>query len=407
MSDNRLAELVTAALEAEFLDEIRFGSGGERPHTWASQWKLCGRAMALDLLHPEDRREVDAGACARMAWGNEFEIGVRTRLERAGRRSDPRFCVEGSQEHFRLHHRDDPSRVVLTGKIDGKIRIERDATPFEIKRGQSYRGCRTVADLLAGRWSASSVYQLLAYLLGMELPEGLLVVDSGDVPTLIPVLLDDHLDEAEAFWAAAETASECKHDGADLPDFSPNPEHCTGCDHRGKSCSPPWHNGEGPYITNDPDLVASIETVIGTKAAAKEHAREWERIKSLCRGKELVLIGSNTVTGKPSARGWKLTVESGPGAAAAPAVVATTPQKDRKSTGDSLPGGEARRAAVVAVEDGDFEKVHDIMEVEEDEIHLEELAHGWVVMKGRQRMTAGYATMMGASEAWQSQSGGP
>lgn len=311
------AAIMTEALEREFVDESDFSPGGERPHSWASQWKACGRAMALDLLHPEDRSGPSPDGCARMAHGKDFEALLRGRLERAGRRSDPRFEVEGAQEHWKIYHRADPGRVVLTGKTDGKIRIsgEGQGIVFEVKRGVSFARCETVDDLLTGRWSAASVYQLLAYLLGLDLQEGLLIIDSGGMPRLIPIRLDDHLELAEDFRSKAEKAAECKHNGEELPSFAENPELCAGCDHRGKSCAPPWDSGEGPWVSGDAALVETVETCLRTREAAKDYGRSWERLKELCRGKELVMIGPYTVTGKAQGNGWKLKIE---GEAAAP-----------------------------------------------------------------------------------------
>lgn len=309
-----VASIVSAALAREFVDEIDWGVGGERTHVWASGYRECARAMALDLLFPEDRGKLSGDSCARMALGKDFEANLRARLERAGRRSDPRFEVEGAQEHWKLYHREHPERVVLTGKTDGKIRIEgaRKGVVFEIKRGDSFKRCRTVDDLLAGRWSAAAVYQALGYLLGVDLAEAVIIIDSGGVPTLIPIRLEDHRDKAEAFLAAAEVASECKHDGRQLPGFAENPELCDGCDHRGKSCAPPWFSGEGPWVSSDPGLVEVVETCLRTREAAREYGRGWERLKTLCRGLKLVLIGGHTITGKACGNGWKLKLEGGP-----------------------------------------------------------------------------------------------
>lgn len=305
------AEIVSAALAAELEAEISWGGGGERTHCWASQWQPCARAMALDLLFPEDSAPPDADGCARMAQGNDFETRWRARLELAGQRASPRFTVEGAQERFRLCHRE-TGDVVLTGKIDGKIRFEdRTRYPFETKRGKSYERCRTIEDLLAGQWSEKAVYQILVYLLGMGERHGLLILDTGGLPVLIEVDLEEHLDKAEAFWAAAERAVECKA-GAPLPDFAENPEWCRSCDHRGRSCAPPWYSGDGPKITAAPDLVAAVEDCLEHKNAADIYRRQWERLKTICRDEELVIIGDYTIAGRPHGRGWKIEIQEAP-----------------------------------------------------------------------------------------------
>lgn len=303
------AAMIAAALERHFVAEKDFGRGGERTHTWASGWQPCGRAMALDLTHPEDR-SIDASGYARMAFGDVYEVAIRTRLETAGANSSPPFTVEAQQEHFVLRGSEGSGiaagKPVITGKIDGKIRFhDGRRLPFECKAGEIAKRIRNLDDMLRSPWASRWVYQHLSYLLGTAEPEGLFVLGTGGLPTLIPIVLDEHLEKAEAFYQSAEQAYRVKHGGEKLPDFSGNPEHCMRCDHRGKSCSPPWYSGEGPWISTDPELETVVETVAKNAAAAAEHVKAKKRVADLCRGKELVLIGKHTLTGRPWGKGWK------------------------------------------------------------------------------------------------------
>lgn len=310
MNVTEACSVIATALERVFIDEKDFGRGGERTHTWASGWRPCDRQMALDLLHPEDTHVLPDGF-ARMAFGNVFEVAVRTRLELAGLRSDPRFTVEGQQEHFTLKGSAGAGaaagQVVATGKIDGKLAFDgvRQRFILECKAGESVKRITSVEEALRSPWASHYVRQLLLYLLGTGEPAGIFAFHSGGLPTLIPVILEDHLDKAEQFYAAAEQAYRVKHGGEELPDFSQNPEHCVRCDHRGKSCSPPWYSGEGPWISTDPELETVVDTVAKNAAAAAEHAKAKKRVADLCRGKELVLIGKHTLTGRPWGKGWK------------------------------------------------------------------------------------------------------
>lgn len=313
MTPEEIVSTVDAALRKVFSDEKSFGRGGERTHTWASGWRPCSRAMALDLLHPEDA-EFDEQSYARMAFGDVFEVAVRTRLEQGGLYPGSRFTVQAQQERFQLRGQagagEAAGQVVITGKIDGKVRFEGGpAVPFECKAGESVKRIHDLEGLLRSPWASRYLYQLLVYLLGTGSPLGLFVLHSGAIPTLIPVLLEEHLDRAEQFLSAAETAWRCKHVGAPLPLFTSNPEHCLRCDHRGKSCAPPWYSGEGPYVSDSEELAEMVETVLEHDEAAKAHASAKKRLGDLCRGKELVLIKEHTLVGRPWGKGWRTEIQ--------------------------------------------------------------------------------------------------
>lgn len=313
MTPADIVATVDAALRKVFSDEKSFGRGGERTHTWASGWRPCSRAMALDLLHPEDA-EFDEQSYARMAFGDVFEVAVRTRLEQGGLYPGSRFTVQAQQERFQLRGQagagEAAGQVVITGKIDGKIRFEGGpSVPFECKAGESVKRIYSLEGLLRSPWASRYLYQLLAYLLGNGEPLGLFVLHSGGIPTLIPVLLEEHLDRAEQFLSAAEAAWRVKHAGAPLPLVSSNPEHCLRCDHRGKSCAPPWYSGEGPYVSTDPELEALVDQMVEHEEAAAKHAEASKRVKDLCRKKPLVLIGRHTLTGRPHGNGWRTEIQ--------------------------------------------------------------------------------------------------
>ena len=304
---------VSTALEKVFTDEKSLGRGGERTHTWASGYRPCLRAMALDLLHPEDA-EFDSQSYARMAFGDVYEVAARTRLEQAGLVSDPRFTIEAQQERFKIKGSQGSGaaagQVVLTGKIDGKLRFDGHggAVPFEIKAGESVKRVRSVEDLLASTWASRYLYQLLAYLYGNGAPVGIFVFHSGGLPTLIPVALEDHLDRMESFLASAEAAYRAKK-GAPLPVHTSNPEHCLRCDHRDKSCAPPWFATEGPFVSDSEELKTVVKDVERHADAAKQHKRAKDRLSTICRGKRLVLIGDRTITGRPWGKGWRTEVQ--------------------------------------------------------------------------------------------------
>lgn len=322
----------------------------ERTYSWASGWRDCARAMALDLLHPEDSTFAE-DSLERMRDGDEYEASAVAHLIRAGRLSDPPFAVEHQQERFILQDRAD--RVVITGKIDGQLRFpslesyERPAAvPFEIKSGVSVQHCQTLDDMLRGHWTRGMVYQMLAYLFGLGLPRGVLILNRPGFPRFIDIELDDRgLEMAERFIQRATLAVDVKQGIDQLPGFTEDQTLCGKCDHRGKSCAPPIDSGEGLAYLGGERFSEAARDMVENAEAAQKHARAKRVLAGATRGNRLVSIGGDFIaTGKwspsttysypddvkakykkvdPEGR-WSMSVERSPGAPAAdpPGLVA-------------------------------------------------------------------------------------
>lgn len=269
------------------------------PNVWASRRRACTRAMALDMLHPEDDDSLTPGTLERFAQGSESESSVMARLGRIGPFCDPPFQVVEQQFRFEVNDRD--GTKLISGKMDGRIRFQNDGAriPVEIKSGRTYDGCRTVEDLDRGVWSRSSVDQLLAYLLGAAEPWGFILVRRfSDLPQFIPVRLEEHLQRAEAFLQQAREAVDARHGRAQLPPFTEQIAECRRCPHFGKSCEPPLDYGAGMRVIADENLVMLAETREKLESAAKDYERADSALKESLRGVELGIMGPFQVTGK-------------------------------------------------------------------------------------------------------------
>jgi len=294
------ANLVTKAWALD-LEDGQFTSA-PRTYVWASGRKSCLRAMALDLLHPEDRPKSAPDALERMRRGNERENSVVSRLLRIGPRSTPYFQVIGTQSRFEIKDRD--GVVLIVGKYDGKLRFEGQRLPvvFEIKSGESVKRIETFDDFDRSTWTRHMPDQLLAYLLAEGLPYGLLILDKPGMPTLIPVTLEDHLDRAEGFLRDARVAIDCKQLLAPLPDFTQDRAECQRCDHYKKSCLPPADFGEGVQIITDEGLIEAAVIRLETERAHRDFELADKRLKAGLRGVENAIIGNVLMNGKWSPR---------------------------------------------------------------------------------------------------------
>jgi hypothetical protein len=310
-----VAASVGAAWSAWTRHQKDRGSSGRRGHVWASGWRPCRRAMALDLMHPEDR-SFSEESLERFYDGDDWEANTTARLIHAGRLCDPPFVVERAQERFEIKSR--RGDVIITGKLDGVVRFPQSSrtVPFECKGGVSVHYIKTLEDFELSPWTRPMPRQLLAYMLAMGLEDGLFVLNRPGKPHFLPVTLreDRCLEMAEEFLQAAEVACDVAAiDGAAMPDYYPLPSECRRCDHRGKSCTPPFDAGQGLVILDDARLVRLAEI----RERHAESAREWRTadkvLKDELHGTELVHLGSAfEVRGKWQRRGddprgaWRL-----------------------------------------------------------------------------------------------------
>ena len=90
-----------------------------RDYVYASARRRCLRRMVLEATHPSYFPEPEIDARARFIRGDQREIDLRQALERVGQLCIPSFTVVGQQE--RVFIRDRAGRVIIRGKIDGKV----------------------------------------------------------------------------------------------------------------------------------------------------------------------------------------------------------------------------------------------------------------------------------------------
>lgn len=246
---------------------------GQRDYVYASGWRACDRAMALDLLYPEDHVFND-GTLERFYTGDDFERSCRIRMTRAGEQATPPFEVEGTQQRFEV--KDRQGRIIIVGKIDGYIHWPsyRLKVPFEVKSGRSVENVNSFADFDLSTWTRPMPRQLLCYMLAMNEAHGLFVLNRPGKPNFLHVALDDQtLEMAEDFLRAAELAVDVRQGKAPMPDFTTNRGECARCDHHGKTCTPPLDYGEGLHLVTDERLIKLAAQVAETHEAAKDHAR--------------------------------------------------------------------------------------------------------------------------------------
>ena len=282
------------------------GSTPYRPvNVYASKRRRCVRAMALDMLHPEDDPFDKPIQFERMKQGNEAESAIVARLHAMGKFCDPAFTVAEQQHRFEVKDRDDT--VLITGKMDGRVRFEDGPRPpFEIKSGKSYENCETIEDLDRSVWARAAVDQLLSYLYA-DLPENypdrepwgfLFIRRQSRLPVAIRIRLLDHLQRVEAFMKDARVAVDARHGRGELPVFTQDRGECRRCPHLGKSCTPPMDFGPGVQVITDPALIDAAGVRERHRDSYKEYQAADKYLKDSLRGTEMAILGPYQVMGK-------------------------------------------------------------------------------------------------------------
>jgi len=298
---------------------------GAVPYVYASRRHSCLRKMALDMLFPGGEG-FTADQLARFARGSERERALSIQLARAGERCKPTFELVGQQTRFEIKDRD--GTILMVGKIEGEMLFHderRFRAVYEIKSGQTFMNCETIEDLDHGRWTGHAVDQLLAYLLDRGREVGFFVIDRHGLPTIIPVILEDHLGRAETFMRDARIAIDAKdevveytngayaidHTRVDgtvnvdadwhelLPDHITRRATCLTCEHLNRHCTPPSVTmGEGVKLVTDTELIHAAERSCEIEETASEFKRLRKDLAVELRGVEHAILGKVELRGK-------------------------------------------------------------------------------------------------------------
>jgi len=268
-------------------------------NVYASKRRECTRQMALDMLHPEDDGDFNNATRERFEQGNEAQANLISRLMRMARFCDPPFQVIEQEHRFVVNDRD--GIQLVTGRMDARLKFtDGPRPPVEIKSGRTYENAETVEDLDNGVWSRGSVDELLSYMLGAEEAWGFIMCRrQGREPSMIPVILEDHLERAEQFLKTARQAVDARHGRADLPAFTENTMLCRKCSHHGKSCTPPGLDfGKGMRVIADPMLIQLAEIREKSYEAHTQFEKADKILKQELRGTEMGVLGPFNLTGK-------------------------------------------------------------------------------------------------------------
>lgn len=280
---NDLARTIGQAVENEVMRrrqrEHRFFE--PRSCAYASGIKPCARQMALSMQMEEPA--VNAESAARMARGRESETFIYRLLEDAGQYSNPRFEVVQGQLPIKIKGRE--GELLISGRLDFRLKFDgmKNMPPVEHKGGMAAQRCFRYEDFARSPWTWSYPRQLLCYLYETNEPFGFMSIDTGGLPRLIPVVLEDHLDDAEEALRLSEEAVAAVKAG-ELPEFHRDRAVCKSCPFFMGACAPPIDYGEGFGIITDERVIENLEIRARTSAAADQYDAADKEVKALLKG---------------------------------------------------------------------------------------------------------------------------
>lgn len=193
----------------------------------------CQREMYHAIVDWQARPDPEPGRQELMHNGNVASKNARLLLEEMGYEI---IETEGPIEPFR----NKAGQIIYTGRIDYILVLDGQRIPLEAKDVESYmfEKLSSYDDLERYPWTRKWRGQILVYLLQKNQPEGAILLHSRGRLKPIPVLLEDHLEDAERALQIGEQVAAAVL-AKTPPPFAKDPTICRGCWAYGRVCQPP------------------------------------------------------------------------------------------------------------------------------------------------------------------------
>lgn len=225
----------------------------------------CAREVYLSITNWQDRPDPEPEGAERMADGKLSAAAARRYLEDLGYEVTD---VETPIEPFR----DKDGRVVFTGQIDFCVVFDGRRIPVEAKETSVFvfDAVDRFEDLDRFWWTRRYKGQILVYLLQRNAPEGIILLTCQGKLKPIPVVLEEHLEDAEAALRLGETVQEAVKAGTPPP-FAKDPTTCRTCWAFGRICQPPISEQGASLIQS-----VEFEQLLKDRADAEAAHRRYE-----------------------------------------------------------------------------------------------------------------------------------
>jgi hypothetical protein len=302
-------DAVIAELEARRERVLSAHAAGRYPRVRpiASDLSECDRYALLTIVGWAWKPAFGTEAAARMEQGRQTEEEVLRQLSHEG------WKVVEQQAPFEIKGRGAlAGRVILSGRIDGKLLVDGQKIPLEIKDvGYGlYERLRTEADLERSIWTRRWRRQLQAYMIGHGYEQALLLLHHRGLRRFVPLRLD--YTEAEAILAQCERVlallgtepyRSLRPEEADARltsdglAFVQDRELCESCPFYQRACFPPTEYTPDGDVEIRPDLAFEVRRHEELREAHAEYERLDRKLAEQVYGKK-VLAGEWLCTGE-------------------------------------------------------------------------------------------------------------
>lgn len=247
----------------------------------ASDISPCARETALGILHWQDRPPFTEELLARFEVGNDQESLAIAKMLRYG------LKIVEQQQNFEL--RDKKGRLILRGRIDGKVEMNGQRIPFDYKtiNPMMFDRLNTIDDFLKHKFFSKYPKQLWAYEYMNNIETGFVWMDNllGQWKFVeIPMdwgRMEEILSQCETAVKSVEDVRNGKPEEAALPAFHRDPQVCTSCWCFKRLCLPPFASGEGMQVIDDPELGMKLERIKQLEEAHHEYERYDREVKKV------------------------------------------------------------------------------------------------------------------------------
>ncbi|HKQ97123.1 MAG TPA: hypothetical protein VJV75_04540 [Candidatus Polarisedimenticolia bacterium] len=231
----------------------------------------CQREMYHRIVDWSAMPDFDADTQERMDNGNVAAKAAADDLRAMGYTL---VETEGPMQPFR---RAGDGKVIYTGRLDFKIDFER-RIPVEVKdvNQHVFESVDTFADLERWFWTRKYQCQVLIYCLQNNEPEGLVLLTCQGRKKFLPVILEDHLELAEAALKAGEEVVAAVEKGKP-PAFTKDPTACRRCWAFGRICQPPIEEQGAVIFDETGELHQLLQVEEETREAHRKHEAAKKR----------------------------------------------------------------------------------------------------------------------------------
>ena len=252
----------------------------------------CVRYLVFERTRWQEKHLHDTQLQAIFDLGNVLEKSVLAELTEAG------IPIIEQQRAFSW------PKYGITGHVDGKVLLDGEAYPIEIKSMAPYTfdSINNYKDMLSHKHSYVRRYpaQLTLYELMDNKDMAVFLLKNKVSGAIKEIWMPLDFTYGESLIRKAEAVNKHVTEGT-LPDpIMYDENQCTDCGYA-HICMPD-RIGKEVEVIDDDELVKLIERYYELKPAAKEYDEVNEHIKSIVEGKEKLLVGSYFIDGKWQSR---------------------------------------------------------------------------------------------------------